>query len=411
MTDSQPAGRPAWQTPLLVMICGCLIAIIGFGPRASLGLFLTPMSSLHGWGREVFALALAIQMLMWGAAQPFVGAIADRFGPVTVLCTGAVLYASGLAWMAHASSPGELYLSGGLLTGFGLAGASFTVVIGAFGKLLPEKWRSLSFGLGTAGGSFGQFLFAPVAVGLNSVFPWQTTLVVFAGIVLLIMPLAFALSTRRSAPTSKAAAPQQSVSQALREALAHKSYIYLVLGYFTCGFQLFFITVHLPAYLVDRGLSADTGAWTIGAIGLFNIIGSISAGYLSDKMPKRYLLATIYFLRSLAILIFILLPASWYSAMAFGAAMGLLWLSTVPPTNGLIALMFGTRWLTMLAGFAFFSHQVGGFLGVWLGGVIFERTGSYDIIWWLAILLGVLSAVINLPIVEKPVARAALAAA
>ena len=201
------------------------------------------------------------------------------------------------------------------------------------------------------------------------------------------------------------------MSQALREALAHRSYIYLVLGFFTCGFQLFFITVHLPAYLVDRGLSADIGAWTVGIIGLFNIIGSISAGYLSDKMPKRYLLAVIYFLRSLAIVIFILLPASSFSAMAFGAAMGLLWLSTVPPTNGLIALMFGTRWLTMLAGFAFFSHQVGGFLGVWLGGVIFERTGSYDIIWWLAILLGVLSAVINLPIVEKPVARMAAAAA
>lgn len=411
MMDSQTAGRPAWQTPLVVMICGCLIAIIGFGPRSSLGLFLTPMSSLHGWGREVFALALAIQMLMWGAAQPFVGAIADRFGPVTVLCAGAVLYATGLAWMAHASSPGELYLSGGFLTGFGLAGASFTVVIGAFGKLLPAKWRSLSFGLGTAGGSFGQFLFAPVAIGLNSVFSWQTTLVIFAGIVLLIMPLAFALSSPRRALSDKAQVPQQSVSQALREALAHRSYIYLVLGFFTCGFQLFFITVHLPAYLVDRGLSADIGAWTVGIIGLFNIIGSISAGYLSDKMPKRYLLAVIYFLRSLAIVIFILLPASSFSAMAFGAAMGLLWLSTVPPTNGLIALMFGTRWLTMLAGFAFFSHQVGGFLGVWLGGVIFERTGSYDIIWWLAILLGVLSAVINLPIVEKPVARMAVAAA
>ena len=412
MTDSQTAGRPAWQTPLVVMICGCLIAIIGFGPRSSLGLFLTPMSSLHGWGREVFALALAIQMLMWGAAQPFVGAIADRFGPVTVLCAGAVLYAIGLAWMAHASSPGELYLSGGFLTGFGLAGASFTVVIGAFGKLLPHKWRSLSFGLGTAGGSFGQFLFAPVAIGLNSVFSLADDIGDLRRHRSSDHAARFrALVAAPRAVSDKAQVPQQSVSQALREALAHRSYIYLVLGFFTCGFQLFFITVHLPAYLVDRGLSADIGAWTVGIIGLFNIIGSISAGYLSDKMPKRYLLAVIYFLRSLAIVIFILLPASSFSAMAFGAAMGLLWLSTVPPTNGLIALMFGTRWLTMLAGFAFFSHQVGGFLGVWLGGVIFERTGSYDIIWWLAILLGVLSAVINLPIVEKPVARTAAAAA
>lgn len=407
MMDIRTINRPAWQTPLVIVICGCLIALIGFGPRASLGLFLTPMSSAHGWGREVFALALAIQMLIWGAAQPFVGAIADRFGPVTVLCAGAVLYAAGLGWMANASSPGELYLSGGFLTGFGLAGASFTVVIGAFGKLLPVQWRSLSFGLATAAGSFGQFLFAPVAIGLNSVLPWQTTLMIFGAIVLAIMPLAFVLAMPRDTGSGTAQTQQQSVPQALREALAHRSFIYLVLGYFTCGFQLFFITVHLPAYLVDRGLSADIGAWTVAVIGLFNIVGSISAGYLSDKMPKRHLLAVIYFLRSLAIAIFIVLPASPLTAVAFGAAMGLLWLSTVPPTNGLIALMFGTRWLTMLAGFAFFSHQVGGFLGVWLGGVIFERTGSYDIIWWLAILLGVLSAVINLPIVEKPVARAA----
>jgi MFS family permease len=411
MTDTQPARRYVWQTSLVIVVCGCLVAILSFGPRSSLGLFLTPMSSLHGWGREVFALALAIQMLIWGAAQPFVGAIADRFGPVTVLCVGAVLYALGLAWMANAASPGALYLSAGFLTGFGLAGASFTVVIGAFGKLLPPQWRSLSFGLGTAAGSFGQFLFAPIAVGLNSAFPWQTTLMIFAGIVLLIMPLAFALSLPRAAAADKTQAAQQSVSQALREALAHRSYIYLVLGYFTCGFQVFFITVHLPAYLVDRGLSADIGAWTIGVVGLFNIIGSISAGYLSNKMPKRYLLASIYFLRSIAIAIFIAIPASPASAVIFGAVIGLLWLSTVPPTNALVALMFGTRWLTMLAGFAFFSHQVGGFLGVWLGGVLFERTGSYDVIWWLFMALGILSALVNLPIKEQPVARPVAAAA
>jgi len=408
---SQTTTRYAWQTPLVIVVCGCLIAMLGFGPRSSLGLFLTPMSSAHGWGREVFALALAIQMLLWGAAQPFVGAIADRFGPVTVLCVGAILYAAGLAWMANAATPATLYLSGGVLVGFGLAGASFTVVIGAFGKLLPAKWRSLSFGLGTAAGSFGQFLFAPVAVGLNSVFPWHVTLMIFGAIVLAVMPLAFALAVPREATSGAMQIQQQSVSQALREALAHKSYIYLVLGFFTCGFQVFFITVHLPAYLVDRGLSADIGAWTVGVVGLFNIVGSISAGYLSDKMPKRYLLAAIYFLRSIAIAIFIAVPASPLAAVIFGATIGLLWLSTVPPTNGLVALMFGTRWLTMLAGFAFFSHQVGGFLGVWLGGVVFERTGSYDIIWWFAILLGLLSAVINLPIVEKPVARVAAAAA
>jgi len=406
-----PAVRFDWQTPLVILLCGCLVAILSFGPRSSLGLFLTPMSSAHGWGREIFALAIAIQMLLWGAAQPFAGAVADRFGPVIVLSAGALLYAVGLALMAHAASPGMLYLSGGVLVGFGLAGASFMVVLGAFGKLLPLRWRSLSFGLGTAAGSFGQFLFAPLAVGLNSAFPWTTTLVAFSAMVLVIIPLSLALSMPRDFGAHAAGTPQQSVTQAIREALGHRSYIYLVLGFFTCGFQVFFITVHLPAYLLDRGLSADIGAWTVGVIGLFNIVGSISAGLLSDRMPKRYLLAAIYFLRSVAIVVFISIPVSTPAALVFGAVIGLLWLSTVPPTNGIVALMFGTRWLTMLAGFAFFSHQVGGFLGVWLGGLVFERTGSYDVIWWLAILLGVLSALINLPIVEKPVARPAAAPA
>ena len=406
-----PPARFAWQTPVVILVCGCLIGILSFGPRSSLGLFLTPMSSAHGWGREVFALAIALQMLLWGAAQPFAGAIADRFGPVIVLSLGAVLYGAGLALMAHAATPDMLYLSGGVLVGFGLAGASFMVVLGVFGKLLPLQWRSLSFGLGTAAGSFGQFLFAPLAVGLNNAFPWTTTLITFGAVVLAVIPLSLALSLPREPAVPAGQAPQQSVMQAIREALGHRSYIYLVLGFFTCGFQVFFITVHLPAYLVDRGLSADVGAWTVGVIGLFNIIGSVSAGFLSARMPKRHLLAAIYFLRSVAIAIFISVPASPPAAVMFGAAIGLLWLSTVPPTNGIVAVMFGTRWLTMLAGFVFFSHQVGGFLGVWLGGVVFERTGSYDVIWWFAILLGVLSALINLPIVEKPVARPAAVAA
>ncbi len=409
MTASPAIRRAAWQSVPLILICGCLIAMIGFGPRSTLGFFLTPMSSAHGWGRDVFALALALQMLLWGAAQPFVGAIADRFGPVLVLCVGAVLYAVGLVWMTYAATPGSLYLSGGVLIGLGLAGSSFTVVIGAFGKLLAPQWRSLSFGLGTAAGSLGQFLFSPIAVALNSVFDWHVTLLIFSAVVLLMLPLSLALATPAENETPAQKAAQQSVGQAFSEALTHRSYVYLVLGFFTCGFQVFFITVHLPAYLVDRGLSADIGAWTVGVIGLFNIIGSVAAGYLSNKMPKRYLLAGIYFLRAIAIAIYIMLPVSVLSSIIFGAVIGLLWLSTVPPTNALVAVMFGTRWLTMLAGFAFFSHQVGGFLGVWLGGVMFERTGSYDVIWWFAILLGILSAVINLPIKEQPVARVAAA--
>ncbi|HEX2352665.1 MAG: MFS transporter [Hyphomicrobiales bacterium] len=413
--DSIPAASPvvrrpfSWRTPALILACGCLIALVGFGARSGLGFFLTPMSSAHGWGRDVFALALAIQMLLWGAAQPVAGALADRYGATPVLSVGAVLYALGLASMAYASTPGMLHLTAGAVIGFGLAGSSFTIVIGAFGKLMPPQWRSLAFGAGTAAGSFGQFVFSPLAVALIDSIGWQDTLVAFAVVVLLIMPLSLALASPRQAggPTALTNQAQQSVAQALGEALGHKSYVLLVLGFFTCGFQIFFIAVHLPAYLVDRGLPAEVGGWTLASIGLFNIIGAVAAGWLAAFMPKRYILSLIYFGRAVAILIYILLPPSTIATLVFGAVMGLFWLSTVPPTSGLVAVMFGTRWLAMLFGFAFFSHQVGGFLGVWLGGVLFESSGSYDVVWWLSILLGLLSAVINLPIVEKPVARLA----
>ncbi len=397
---------------ILVLVAGCLIGVIGFGPRSALGLFLPPMSAANSWGRDVFALALAIQVLMWGAALPLAGALADRFGVVQVMSGGAILYAVGLALMAQSTTPAMLNLTAGFIAGFGIAGSSFTLVLAAFGKLLPERWRSLAFGAGTAAGSFGQFLFSPLAVGLIHGFGWQNALLIFSAIVLLIVPLSLALAAPRAgAGPAPGAARKQSLMQALAEAFGHRSYVLLVLGFFTCGFQLLFITVHLPAYLVDRGLSADTGAWTLGVIGLFNIVGSLLAGWLGDRMPKRYLLSVIYFVRSLAVVAFITLPVTPASAVVFGAVMGLLWLSTVPPTSGLVALMFGTRWLATLFGFAFFSHQVGGFLGVWLGGVLFERTGSYDVIWWGSVILGVVSAIINLPIVEKPVARPVAAAA
>jgi MFS family permease len=402
----------SWRTPAVILVCGCLIGVLGFGPRSGLGFFLTPMSSAQGWGRDVFALALAIQMLLWGAAQPLAGALADRFGAVPVLSVGAILYALGLVSMAYADTPAMLQLTAGVVIGFGLAGSSFTVVIGAFGRLMPPEWRLLAFGAGTAAGSFGQFLFSPLAVAFIGEFGWQHTLVIFGAMVLLIMPLSFALASPRGAAAASAAgAPQQSVTQALTEAFGHGSYVLLVLGFFTCGFQIFFIAVHLPAYLIDRGLPAEIGGWTLGVIGLFNIIGAIGAGWLSAWMPKRYILSFIYFARAVAILVCIMLPPSAVVTLIFGAVLGLLWLSTVPPTSGLVAVMFGTRWLAMLFGFAFFSHQVGGFLGVWLGGVLFERTGSYDAVWWLAILFGLLSAAINLPIVEKPVQRLATAPA
>jgi MFS family permease len=412
MTTSEPALRLTWRTPAVVVGCGCLIAMLSFGPRSAVGQFLTPMSLDFGWGRDVFSFALAIQNLLWGAFQPFAGGVADRYGAVRVLWAGAIAYAAGLVLMSQATTPGLLDLSAGVLIGFALSSCSFNLVIGALGKLVPESWRSLAFGAGTAAGSFGQFLFSPLARMLIDWTGWQNTLVIFGGIMLLILPLSLALATPRGA----AAAPgvpraQQSARQALMEAFGHRSYVLLVLGFFTCGFQLAFITVHLPAYLLDRGLSADVGAWTIGFIGLFNIFGSILAGWLGNRMPKRYILSAIYFGRALAVVAFITLPASPAAAIVFGAVTGFLWLSTVPPTSSLVALMFGTRWLSMLFGFAFFSHQVGGFLGVLLGGFAFERTGSYDSVWWLSVLFGVLSALINLPIVEKPVVRAAAAPA
>ena len=407
-----PAKAVNWRTPAIVIGCGCLIGLLGFGPRSALGQFLTPMSMEHGWGRDVFSLAIAVQNLLWGAGQPFAGAIADKYGAPRVLSVGAILYALGLVAMAHSDTSGQLVLSAGVLIGFGLSGCSFTLVIGALGKLVPAEQRTFAFGAGTAAGSFGQFLYSPLARLLIDSVGWHLTLVTFGAMLMLILPLSIALATP---PAERGKAerdvPLQTAKQALAEAFGHRSYILLVIGFFTCGFQLAFVTVHLPTYLLDRGLSAEVGAMTIAVIGLFNIVGSITAGWLSGRVPKRFVLSAIYFSRALSIAVFVTLPASPTTAIVFGMVTGLLWLSTVAPTNGLVVVMFGTRWLAMLSGIAFFSHQVGGFLGVWIGGVAFERTGSYDLVWWLSVLFGVLSAIINLPIVEKPVARLAAAPA
>ncbi|HEX2654043.1 MAG TPA: MFS transporter, partial [Xanthobacteraceae bacterium] len=321
------SSKLGWRTPAVIVICGCLIALIGFGPRSALGFFLTPLSAANGWGRDIFAFALAIQNLLWGVGQPFAGAFADRFGTIRVLTVGTLLYAIGLGLMAYSTTPGILNLSAGVLIGFGLSGCSFNIVLGAFAKLLPESWRSLSFGFGTAAGSFGQFLFSPLAVMLMDNYGWQSALMIFAAVLFLVLPLALALATPTTASSAASAAPQQSLKQALSEAFEHRSYVLLVLGFFTCGFQIAFITVHLPAYLVDRGLSIAVGGWTLAIIGIFNIIGSMSAGWLSNRMPKRYILSFIYFVRSLATVVFILLPASSTTTLVFGAVTGLMWLS------------------------------------------------------------------------------------
>src|SRR5689334_3794185 len=406
--DLRPAIAQAnWRTPLVIIACGCVIGLLSFGPRSSLGFFVQPMRRGCSWGRAVFGLALAVQNLVWGLGQPFTGTVADRFGIVRVMCVGALLYAGGLLLMRYSTTPLSLDLGAGVLIGSGLSGCSFNLVLSAFSKLLPPEKRGLALGAGTAAGSFGQFLFAPFGVAMIDNFGWQAALTVFAFLMLLIVPLSLAIATPASAaPTANApAADQQTFKTALAEAFGHRSYVLLVLGFFTCGFQLAFITVHLPAYLADRGVAAQTGGWVVAAIGLFNIIGSLSVGVLQNKFPKRYILSTLYLARALSIMAFISFPITTFSAIVFGAATGLTWLSTVPPTSALVALMFGTRWFATLYGFAFVSHQVGGFLGVWLGGIVFEQFGSYTPIWWLSVMFGLLSALINLPIVEAPVAR------
>lgn len=402
----RPPSAPGRHLPAsLIILAGCVIAMITFGPRSVFGLFMVPMSQDLGWGRDVFGLAVAVQNLLWGVGSPFAGAVADRFGTVRVMCAGAVLYAAGLVLMAYATTPGGLNLSAGVLVGFGLSAASFNLVLAAFGKLLPDRLKGLGFGAATAAGSFGQFLFPPLTTGLIEAVGWQETLVVFGIAMLVVMPFSIALATRGSAPGAAAAEPQQSVVSALSEAFRHPSYVMLVLGFFTCGFQLAFITVHMPAFLVDRGISLSVGAVTLALIGLFNMIGSICAGYLTARVSRKWLLAWIYAGRGVAIAVFILLPVTPLSCYLFGAAMGLLWLSTVPPTSSLVMLMFGTRYMAMLYGFAFFSHQVGGFLGVYLGGALYEAVGSYALVWWLSVALSFASAAINLPIREEPVRR------
>jgi MFS family permease len=402
----QYSDAVTWRTPLVVVICGCLIGLLTFGPRSSLGFFMQPMSRDFSWGRDVFALALAIQNLLWGIGQPIAGAIADRFGTLRVVSVGALMYAAGLIMMRYSTTPLSLDVSAGLLIGFGLSGCSFNLVLSAFGKLLPPEWRGVALGAGTAAGSLGQFVFAPFGVAMIDNFGWQAALTVFACLMLLVLPLSLALATPPSTTASAAAAAeQQTFKAALAEAFGHRSYVLLVLGFFTCGFQLAFITVHLPAYLVDRGVPVQLGGWVVATIGLFNIVGSLGVGWLQTRLPKRYILSVIYFVRAMAIVAFISFPVTPFSALAFGVVTGLAWLSAVPPTSSLVALMFGTRWLATLYGFAFFSHQVGGFLGVWLGGVVFENYHSYTPIWWFAVLLGILSALINLPIVEAPVVR------
>lgn len=370
-----------------------------------MGFFLTPITTEYGWSRETFAFAIALQNLVWGIGQPFVGMLADKFGTARVLSVGAVFYALGLALMSVAGDPLTLQLTAGVLIGLGIAGSAFLLVLAAFARLLPPEVRTLAYGIGTAAGSIGQFIFAPLGQAFISFYGWHTALVLMALLVLAIPFLSYAV---RGKPAAAAPAGQreQSIVEALREAFGHNSYRLLVAGFFVCGFQIAFITVHLPPYLSDVGIPAAYGGYALALIGFFNIIGAFTSGYLTGRSPaKRMILVWLYLGRAIVIASFILLPPSVPSVLVFSALMGLMWLSTIPPTQQLVVAMFGTRYLATLFGFVFFSHQVGSFFGVWLGGVLYDKTGSYDVVWWLSVALAIFAAIVNFPISEKPVRR------
>ena len=411
MTLAAPTSRTAKTVPWLIIICGCIIAALTFGPRSAMGFFQLPMLAEKGWDRTTFGLAMALQNLFWGLGLPFFGAIADRFGTWRVLALGGLIYAAGLWLMAIAETETMLHIGGGVLVGLGVAAGSFSIVLAAFARHTPPEKRSIVFGIGTAAGSAGMFLFAPISQGLITAYGWSDSLVIM-GIMMLAIPiLAIPLAGSSHMAQSATAAVQQTLGNALREAFAHRSYMLLVSGFFVCGFQVAFITAHFPAYIGDLGIEATYAVIALALIGFFNIIGSLAAGVIGQKYSKPKFLAWIYIGRSIAVTAFLLLPQTPTSVVIFAIVMGLLWLSTVPPTNALVAIMFGTRHLGLLGGLVFLSHQIGSFLGVWLGGYLYDRFGTYDPVWWLGVALGIFAAIVHWPIQERPVERMRLAPA
>ena len=399
---SRTVDAPAPLSMKQVLLCGAMIVTLSMGIRHGFGLWLQPITMDRGWTRETFAFALAVQNLAWGLAGPFAGALADRFGAFRVLIAGSLLYAGGLVLMGLSTSGLAFTGSAGLLLGMAQSGTTYAVVYGVIGRNVAAEKRSWAMGVAAAAGSFGQFLMVPTENWLIGHLGWQQALFVLGCVALAIIPLAAGLKE----PKFVVNPLQQSLSAALREAFAYPSFLLLMAGYFVCGFQVVFIGVHMPSYLKDHGLSQDVATGALALIGLFNVIGTYTAGTLGQRLPKRYILSTIYALRSVAILVFLNVPLSPTSVYVFASVMGVLWLSTVPPTNAVVAQIFGVRYLSMLGGFVFLSHQVGSFLGVWLGGKLYDTTGSYDVVWWIAVGLGVFAALVNLPVRESAIVRA-----
>jgi len=396
-----------WRTPLVVVVAGCLIALIGFGARSSFGLFLEPITSDRGWSRETFAIALAIQNLVWGLGVPLASMLADRYGPSRVLAGGAIVYAAGTWGMATTTTGLGFSLFAGVLTGLGIALTSFSIALAAMAKVVPPERQSLVLGIGTSAGSMGQVVFSPLSQMLIAEYGWDSALIILAISALAIVPLAFILPG--SADEDHSATFKQSIGEAIVEAIRHRGYLLLTVGFFVCGFHVAFITVHFPSYTTDLGLPAQVGANAIAIIGLCNIIGAFLSGLAGQRWPKKSGLVVIYSLRAIAITGLMLADKTATTIYLFAATMGILWLSTVPLTSGIVAQVFGVRYMATLFGIVFFSHQVGSFLGVWLGGLFYDLTGSYDMIWWASVALGVFSGFIHWPIDERPVARLATA--
>ncbi|SIS03447.1 Predicted arabinose efflux permease, MFS family [Sphaerotilus natans] len=398
-----PPGQAARLSMHQVLLCGALVVTLSMGIRHGFGLWLTPITMERGWTRETFAFAMAVQNLAWGVAGPVAGMLADRFGAFRVLAGGALLYALGLVLMALSPTGATFTASAGLLIGIAQSGTTYAVVYGIIGRQIDPARRSWAMGVAAAAGSFGQFLMVPVEQWLIASFGWQQALMLLGGAALVIAPLALGL--REPVAPGGPARAQQSIGAALREAFGYRSFQWLMAGYFVCGFQVVFIGVHMPSYLKDHGLAPEVATTALALIGLFNVFGTYGAGVLGQRLAKRHILSTIYLLRSVAIVTFLAAPLTPASVYLFSAVMGVLWLSTVPPTNAVIAQIFGVQYLSMLGGFVFLSHQVGSFLGVWLGGRLYDATGSYDVVWWLAVALGVFAALANLPVREGPIAR------
>ena len=401
-----PVMTPSQRLAFVALILGGLIAAVSFGVRGGFGLYLGPISLDFGVGREVFALSIALQNLVWGVTQPFFGAFADRYGPFRAIMIGGVFYAAGIVLMAESTSPAMLHFSTGFLVAIGLSGTSFGIIFGAVAQLFPPERRSWALGIVGAAGSLGQFLIVPFTQTLLDNLGWNTSMLFTAVLVLMMIPMGLVFLKTRPVPQEDAPR-DQTMREALSEACRHPSFWFLVMGFFVCGFHVAYISVHLPSYVVDLGLAAQTGAWALGLVGLCNVIGSYLAGVAGGRFSKKYLLSALYLGRAIVMAGFVLLPPSEAMVYVFAVAMGFLWLSTVPLTSGLVAYIYGPRYMGMLFGIVFFSHQIGGFLGAWLGGYAYDTLGSYELVWWISIGLGVLSSLVHWPIRERPVAQLA----